>query len=87
MDTITGSDVLPENWDIMCNYNFTEYKAIFGHVSRENKKRDPVEITRKGVTWYVSDDGSDTNSGKSPEDAFLTGGVAIRAAIMVQLSV
>jgi len=40
---------------------------------------DPVEFTRKGVTWYVSDDGKDTNSGESPEDAFLTVPRTLRA--------
>ena len=41
---------------------------------------DMVEFTRNGVMWYVSKDGNDANSGKSPDDAFLTSGAALRAA-------
>ena len=40
---------------------------------------DPVEFARKGVMWYVSKDGDDANSGRSPDDAFLTPGAALRA--------
>jgi len=40
---------------------------------------DMVEFTRNGVMWYVSKDGDDANSGKSPDDAFLTSGAALRA--------
>ena len=32
-----------------------------------------------GVMWYVSKDGDDANSGRSPDDAFLTPGAALRA--------
>jgi len=44
------NDALPEDWDIICNYNYTEYKSIFGHVSRVDKNSNPVEITREGIT-------------------------------------
>ena len=43
---VSGGDALPENWDVICNYNYESFKSAFGPKDADGA---PLRLQREGV--------------------------------------
>lgn len=79
---LVGGDVLPEkrDWDGLEDWGGVYPAGTVCVASVDINGKHTELSTRNGIIWYISKDGDDANSGKSPDDAFLTSGAALRAA-------